>query len=190
MILDAGDFYLVDYSTLMEMFADVFRQVGFLDGDGDSGNVKAANFEAAVAARARAEGVEPWKESSTVRHLDGAQREIDAGLVSGDTLFVVERKAYAQNPKIDRGDWGARLGRQDQLIKFLDQARTLAEFISEERSGRNYDVPAEVTRVEPILCTPGVEFIWSRDEDLWVTEDIPRICTVDELMLLVKAAAS
>jgi hypothetical protein len=186
LIADAGDFLLIDYAVLPEMFADMFRQVGFLDGD--SGNIKAANFEAAVAARGRCEGLEPWKEDTVLRHQDGSQRQIDVGFVAGEVLYVVECKAYAQNPKIDRGDWGARLTRQDKLIEYLDQARTLAEFIDDERTGRNYQVPAEVARTEHVLCTPGVEFIWSRDRELWLTDRIPRICTPAELTLVLKSA--
>jgi hypothetical protein len=186
LVIDAGDRLMVDYTALPEMFADLFRQIGFLGGE--SGNIKAANFEAAAASRARAAGYEPWKESTEIHHQDGAKREIDVGLIGGDTLYVVECKAYAQNPKIDRGDWAARLNRQGQLVKYFEQAKTLAGFIDAERTGRDYDVPAEVSRIEPILCTPGVEFIWSRDPDLWVTDVIPRICTVDELVALLEAS--
>jgi hypothetical protein len=188
LILDAGDFFLIDYSSLVELLADIFRQVGFLGGE--SGNIKAANFEAAVSARARAEGFEPWKEGVELRRRDGTQRQIDVGLVAGDVLYAVECKAYAQNPKIDRGDWAARTNRQDQLVAYLDQARTLAEFIDGERHGRNYEVPEGVTTIEHMLCTPGVEFIWSRAPELWLTTTIPRICTPDELVLVLKASAA
>jgi hypothetical protein len=188
LILDAGDRRLIDYSALSAMFADVFRQVGFLSGS--SGNIKAANFEAAVVARSRAEGFEPWRQGVELLHQDGAKREIDAGFIKDDILYVVECKAYAQNPRIDRGEWAARASRQQQLVGYLEQARTLAEFIDEQRLGRNYEVPAGVTRVEHVLCTPGVEFIWSRDPQLWLTDEIPRICTLDELVLILKATAT
>jgi len=185
LIIDAGDFLLIDYAVLPAMFADIFRQVGFLSGE--SGNIKAANFEAAVAARGRADGFEPWKHGFELRHRDGTHREIDAGFIVGNVLYVVECKAYAQNPKIDRGSWAARVNRQDQLIAYLEQARTLAEFIEAERDGSNYQVPEQITRVEYLLCTPGIEFIWSREPHLWLTKEIPRICTVDELMIALKA---
>jgi SEC-C motif len=187
LITDAGEFFLIDYSVLAAMFADIFRQVGFLSGA--SGNVKAANFEAAVAARGTAEGFVPWKHRVELYHHDGTCREIDAGFIAGDVLYIVECKAYAQNPRIDRGDWAARLSRQDQLLTYLDQARTLAEFIDAERIGRNYQVPQQITRVEHLLCTPGVEFIWGREPHLWLTDEIPRICTVDELMIVLKATS-
>lgn len=187
LILDAGAFRVIDYSALSALFADIFRQIGFLSGE--SGNIKAANFETAVVARAGAEGFEPWKQTAELRHHDGEQREIDAGFVAGDVLYVVECKAYAQNPRIDRGDWTARLSRQEQLLCYLEQARTLAEFISAERSGSNYELHDQVARVEHLLCTPGVEFIWSSEERLWLTEEIPRICSVAELMIVLKAAA-
>lgn len=183
LIIDAEEFWYIDYSALPLMFADVFRQVGFLDGD--AGNVKARNFESAVVLRARQEGFEPWKAGVELIHPDGTRREIDAGFVVGDVLYVVECKAYAQNPKIDRGDWVARTSREKQLSKYLAQARSLAEFIERERTGRNYAVPENVTRIEPLLCTPGVEFIRTRAPELWLTPKIPRICTREELMLVL-----
>jgi hypothetical protein len=78
--------------------------------------------------------------------------------------------------------------RQDQLLEYLEQARTLAAFINDERAGRNYTVPAQVTKIEHLLCTPGPEFVWSRDPTLWLNEEIPRICAPAEVMIAIRAA--
>jgi hypothetical protein len=184
--IDAGQFVLVDFAALLELLADIFRQVGF--SSGESGNIRAANFEAAVASLGRRSGFEPWKEGVVLRHRDGATRELDVGFVAGSTLFVVECKAYAQNPKLDRGDYATQRTRQDQLLKYLDQARSLAGFLDSERTGLNYEVPPEVTRIEAVLCTPGVEFIWTSERGIWLTDAIPRICTPAELILALKYA--
>jgi hypothetical protein len=115
---------------------------------------------------------EPWLESREVHHQDGAEREIDLGVVAGETLFVAECKARARSSRIDRGDWSGRLNRQDTLLEDLDQARTLAKFLQEEPHGDDYELPESVTRLEPVLCTPGPEFIWSHASELWLTEAI------------------
>jgi hypothetical protein len=187
LIVDAGGFRVIDYGTFPEMFADLFHQVAEAAGRA-GGGTKGANFEAAVAARARAEGFEPWMESRRLHHRDGPEREIDLGIVAGETLYVIECKARVRSIRIDRGDWSARLNRQETLIEDLEQARTLVEFLREEPVGADYEVPANVTSFEYLLCTPGAEFIWTREPELWVTDEIPRICTPDELILMLNAA--
>lgn len=169
------------------MFADIFRQVGEV-AEQVGGGTKGANFEAAVAARVREEGFEPWMESRKLHHEERAEREIDLGIVAGHTLYVIECKARVRGIRIDRGDWSARLNRQDTLAEGLDQARTLVEFLHEERTGADYEVPRAVTDIEHVLCTPGPEFIWTRDPELWLTDEIPRICTAEELILVLTAA--
>lgn len=183
-IIDVGGFRLIDYAAFPALIADVFRNVGAVV-EGAGGGPKGTNFETVVAARVRAAGLEPWLESREVHHQDGAEREIDLGVVSGDTLFVVECKARVRGNRIDRGDWSGRLNRQDTLLEDLEQARTLAEFLREEPRGADYQLPNGVTRFEPVLCTPGPEFIWSHAPELWLTETIPRICTPDELVLVL-----
>jgi hypothetical protein len=78
--------------------------------------------------------------------------------------------------------------RISNVTKSLEQARTLAAFINDERDGRNYTVPAQVTKIEHLLCTPGPEFIWSRERTLWLNEEIPRICAPAEVMIAIRAA--
>jgi len=141
-----------------------------------------------VVAIVRETGFEPWMESRKLHHQNGAEREIDLGIIVGHTLYVIECKARVRGIRIDRGDWSARLNRQDTLVEDLDQARTLIEFLEDQRMGADYEVPADVTRFEHVLCTPGPEFIWTREPELWLTDEIPRICTPDELILALTAA--
>jgi len=187
LIVDAAGFRLIDYAAFPEMFADIFRQVGEV-AEQAGGGTKGANFEAAVAARTRQEGFEPWMESRKLHHQNGTEREIDLGIVVGQTLYVIECKARVRGIRIDRGDWSARLNRQETLVADLDQARTLVGFLQEERTGADYEVPARVTSFEHVLCTPGPEFMWTRESELWLTDEIPRICTPDELVLALTEA--
>jgi len=42
-------------------------------------------------------------------------------------------------------------------------------------------VPQGTDIIIPIVVSPFVEYIWSADKTLWLTKEIPRICTPEEL---------
>lgn len=180
---EGEDFFLLDYSAFSAILTGLFREIGLLDGA--PANVKAATFEEDVVGRVRDAGMKVWKETSELIAPDGSRREIDLGVVRDDTLFVVECKAFAQNPRVDRGDFAALKGRRETLEKYLGQATTLCEFLENNRRGRNYEVPPEVTRFESILCSPATEFLWELGgEKLWLSAPrrMPRILVPDELV--------
>lgn len=185
-ILDAGGFRLIDYAALAGFVADAFRQVGEV-ADSGGGGAKGVAFETTVAAHLGRAGFDVWMRSRKLHHLDGTEREIDVGVVAGSTLFVVECKARTRGLRVDRGDWSARLNREETLVEDLAQARTLVEFLEAEPAGADYVVPQGITQLEPLLCTPTPEYIWTRNSDLWLTPDIPRICTTAELVAALTA---
>jgi hypothetical protein len=80
-------------------------------------------------------------ESRKLHDHDGTERGIDVGIAVDHTLYVVECKRRVRGIRIDRGDWSARLNCQETLAEDLVQARTLAKFFQEERSGKDYEVP-------------------------------------------------
>lgn len=182
-IIPGDPFTIVDCSALGHALVGVFRAIGFLDGGG--GNVKSRNFEDEVARRAGERGLAAWKVDTELIAPDGTIRQIDASFVVGDCLWVVECKALSQNPKIDRGSYMALKRRRESLEVHLTQARTLADFIWANPTGRNYALPSEVERIEYAVCTTGVEWIWTREADLWLTDTVPRVCTLDELLDLL-----
>jgi SEC-C motif len=180
---EGEDFFLLDYSAFPEILSGLFGEVGLLDGS--PANIKAESFEAEVARRTREVGMQVWKESSKLVSADGTHREIDLGIIEGKTLWVVECKAFAQSPRVDRGEFAALKARRETLQKYLGQASTLAEFLKDNPTGRNYQVPAEVTDFVPILCTAAEEYLWSLEgTELWIEEPrrLPRICVPDELI--------
>jgi hypothetical protein len=104
-------------------------------------------------------------------------------------LFLVESKALSHSARLERGDYAALKDRRASLEKYLGQADSLATFLSENPTGRNYAIPESVKHIESCLCTSGVEYIWSFDESLWFGDDMPRIGTVDELISVISARA-
>jgi hypothetical protein len=62
--------------------------------------------------------------------------------IVGDTLFLLEWKAFSQNPRIEQGDFAALRDRWKTLRrKYLKQVRTLKEFIEQRRADRDVAVP-------------------------------------------------
>lgn len=180
---EGEDFFLLDYSAFPAVLSGLLGEVGLLDGS--PANIKGRTFEEEVAARVRAAGLEVWMETAELIAEDGSRREIDLGVVCDTTLFVIECKAFAQNPRVDRGDFAAFKGRRETLERYLGQAATLSAFLARMRVGRNFEIPSIVSRVEPVLCTAAVEYLWTlEDDELWIEEPrrMPRICVADELI--------
>lgn len=171
---------LFDFEAIYEVLAGLFVRVGFIPGD--PGSVKGTAFEQELNRIAAEHGFKPWR-TGIVRISDGRSREIDASFIVGRALFLVECKAFSQNPRIELGDYAALQNRWSTLHDtYLDQARTLRDFVRDHRDDERVAVPKQIDTFEYALCTPGVEWIPSRDPELWLTEEVPRICTPAELM--------
>ncbi|HET6507347.1 MAG TPA: hypothetical protein VFG42_11210 [Baekduia sp.] len=183
LILASDDQRVFDFSAIVEMTAGLFEAVGSIPGDPDS--VKGSGFEQEISRRAIAAGLTPWK-TGRVKLADGTEREVDASFVAGTTLWLVECKAIAQTPRIEAGDYAALKSRWERLEKHVRQAQTLAAFVATNRKGTNFEVPAVVENVEYCVCTPAPEWIPSDEPDLWLTPEIPRICTPDELLIILQ----
>jgi hypothetical protein len=179
-VVPAGDFMLVDFTAFGMNLQDLFRNVGFLDGS--PANVKAKNFEAEVVRRGLAAGLTVWEHNKVLIAPDDTKRDVDASFVVGRTLYVVECKAFSQHPRVDRGEFAALMTRGDTLDRYLRQAETLAQFLRDYPAGRNYALPADINRIEYCLCTPGVEWTRSHEPQYWLTDNMPRVCAVDELL--------
>jgi hypothetical protein len=180
LLIAEGDKVIFDYAAIGEVLSGLFARVGFIPGD--PGAIKGTAFEAEVIRLAAAHGFATWR-TGGITGEDGSKREIDASFIVGHTLFIVECKAFSQNPRIELGDYAALQDRWKTLDdRYLDQARTLKDFIKQRRADRHVAVPDEVTRFEYALCTPAVEWIPNRSGDLWLTDSIPRICTPAELI--------
>jgi hypothetical protein len=185
---DTGDRLFLDLSAAGEFLSDVFREIGFIEGS--AANLKAANFEEEVARQAHEAGLRVWEQGKELITSDGGRREIDVAIIIGTTLYVIECKAFAQQARIDQGDYAGLMSRRDSLIKYLEQAETLADLLRDNRTGRNYEVPGEIEKFEHLLCTPGVEWIWSTtDPRLWLDQPrMPRICLVEEMLNLLSGS--
>ncbi len=135
--------------------------------------------------RGKASGLQTWLARCKLVASDGTIKEVDCSFVVDETLWILECKAHHQDVHIDRGDHAKLRSQREKLTKDLKQGRTLVEFLREHPKGTNYSVPDNVTRIECCILTTGIEWIWSEDPELWLTDDVPRICTLDEFLGLL-----
>lgn len=186
---DTEGLALFDVSQMPNVLVNAISDVR--GASGDVGNIKAGLFESAVRdALAIEPRVEMWECGKELRWEPDVTREIDVSFVVGDTLFVVECKAFGAHPGIDRGDFSAIRTRWDSILGFLEQARTLALGLEHHRVGKNYSLPIDVKRVEYCVVTPTVEWIPESDSSFWLTSDTPRVCTPSELVGVVRNLAA
>ena len=187
LFIEQDDRVLLDLAAMTDCLSDLFRAVGF--NATDPGSIKGKTFEAEVIRQATEAGFVTWECGRILKLDDDTVREIDASFVVGTTLFVVECKARSQNARVERGEYAAVKARWETLRdKHLGQAETLKNFLEANRTGRNFEIPDSVTTIEHCVCTPAAEWIPSRDPALWFTDEIPRICTPDELIQILSDA--
>ena len=176
----------LDYTAVPLVLSDFFRSVGSVVGD--KANLKGERYEAEVNRRGENAGLRAWLSGRKLRAEDGQEREIDASFIVDGTLWVLECKAFAQDVRVDRGDFAKLNGRTETLRQYLDQARTLADFLRQHPHGRNYDVP-DGLGIDYCVITSGIEWIWSEASELWLSDEVPRICTFDEWLSVVASPA-
>jgi len=145
------------------------------------------------------ESVDLWLANAVLEAPDGTRRQIDASFIAGDCLYVLECKAVAVQSRIDVGDWAALQDRWKKLAigeqssgkkkpSYLEQAETLVEFLRSNPRGKSYpggqpyQLPPTVSRIEPCLCTPFVEFVPDPSPRYWLDNETPRICVPLEVL--------
>lgn len=85
----------------------------------------------------------------------------------------------------DRGDPQALNHRTANMIEpALSQVDDKASWLASNPKGTNYDI-STYDCILPVGVSPFVEFIPSRDRRYWISNDIPRVLTVQEFNKLI-----
>jgi hypothetical protein len=141
-------------------------------------------FEDYVASRV-GKGELLWGKQKIVKADDGTEREIDLAYVIKHVLIVCELKCVNRSFAFEKGEKTALEFRQSKMIDALKQADEKVAWLSERPKGTNYTLPEGVKLILPVVVSPFIEYIWSRNEYLWITDEIPRVCSTSELQNLV-----
>ena len=167
--------YLVDYSALLSI---LFSALNFEHAEwGGKGPV----FEDYVIEKLTSKGFKLWERQKTLKACDGTQKEVDISFLLGTAIFVCECRSISMSRAYERGEKDALKFRRGKFESALDDCDKLAGWLSGHRLGSNFSVPQGIDVIIPVVVSPFVEYIWSAEETLCLTKEIPRICTPEEL---------
>jgi hypothetical protein len=110
----------------------------------------------------------------------GERFEVDLLVRAGETLYVIECKAFAKPRLFWIGDPVATNQRTQRLRTAVSQAKEAAERIRLLPADDSRDVPRS-TRVDWVVCTPAQEFLKPIDCFGMLGPNIPKVCTAEEL---------
>lgn len=173
--------YWVNYESFNNILYSMFHGLGIME------DFKGPALERFLRKRlSRIPGVNEWEFHKRLIYSDTKKREIDYSFVFKDILFVCECKAVNRSVDFERGKGKALEFRKQRLQGGLEQVDDLVDWLSTHKTGRNYKIPDSVNIICPIVVSPFTEYVWSRDPELWLTDDIPRILTPDEVQGFLK----
>ena len=176
-IIPIGDRIVIDFVAIPSILETKINRMG--NGEDGKGHL----FEKIANETLEELGFQLW-EHKELHHEDGTKKEIDLSFIYNDCLYVGELKTPTMALNYTIGSVESLNKRKEWLLKYLDLANDKAMWLKNHVSGTNYSIPNYINRIVPFVMTPFVEYIWSKDSFLWLTESIPRICALKECQLL------
>ena len=171
------DFHAITNTMLTKMhYINVDQDKNYED--------KGHAFESIVIDRLKKKGFNLWKCQQKLIHSDGTSKEIDVSFVFGKCLFVAELKSNTMALNYACGTRSFIKHRKDKVTTAINQSDDKAEWLKTHPRGTNYALPDNIHKIVPFAVSPFVEYIWEKDDNLWLTGSIPRICTPSECELL------
>lgn len=170
------DHLICDYSA---WFA-IFRTLFFGLRNYDPASQKGIEFEDAFASMAKSKGLDVVIQSKEIR-VGMQKREVDVGVRINNHLFLLECKAAERPIDFAIGNPKSINSRIKDFSDKISQVSSLEEFVIKNKQGDNYDF-SWATEVTGIVVSPYTEWIWSRSEELWLSNDLdtPRILSAHE----------
>jgi hypothetical protein len=175
LIVPAGFHHAVDFQGLAVLLDTLFVRLSH--DQSHRGTIFEEAFRRALQARS-------YDVRSGKLKAPAGERELDAGVVLGNTLYVFECVSVERPLDYEIGNPQTIKSRCERLDKKVDQTLSLAEFLSENRKGANYDF-SNVTHITPLVVSPFEEWIWDRSSRLWLDEATPRILSANEALELL-----
>jgi len=117
--------------------------------------------------------------------LDGAGvpfAEADVYVAKGDTLFLIDCKACGVSRGYLKGVSRPAHSRWIKVRRWLAESDARALKIANAPKGKNYALGPHLKWIVPIVCSAMSEYFWESDDLFLLTDTIPRVCTVEELL--------
>jgi hypothetical protein len=165
---------MIDMVAIMPFLSTIFfglKKIPQVGGDA---------FEDSVRAALKSRGLNLcWQ--GILRWQSGDPREVDAAVRIGDRLVLIECFSYELPVDYEVGKPSVFEKRKGYISKKLEQTRSLAERISSEPTGTNFDF-SWANSVDWRLASPFVEFAWQLKEPVIDEAGLPRVLQVEELI--------
>lgn len=169
---------LIDYSALAPILFSVAHWLGA------DWSKKGRIFEDHVIEMLSKSGAKLWECQKELEAHDGSSKEINVSFVIGEMLLVCELKSITRSSAYETGESGALEFRKLKMLEALQESNGKVVFLICNPVGQNYALPDGVTSLVPFVASPFVEYIWSVDPEFWMTDEIPRVCTPKDLVIL------
>jgi hypothetical protein len=163
---------IVDLQSLHVVLQNAFFGVRL--GNGPKGPL----FEEFFRSQAQESGLEVLPNRVLTSNA-GKEREVDAAIRRGSSLFLCECRTMERPLDLEISRHKTLKARISDLSQKLEQGCSLATFVATERKGRNYDF-SWADRIDHLVVSPFVEWVWSRDTALWLDDATPRILCFSE----------
>jgi hypothetical protein len=170
---------LMDHSAIWPFIDELFDRIRRIDGE--PGSNRGFDFEEFCLATIQASSVAGTLvfRNEKLRRGRTDYGEIDIGWLSHGVLVLVECKGRGMHPDVDRGVAEALAIRTRDNEKSLDQIFKAATALLEQFKER---LPKDAEMVVPLVVTPFPEYVPERSDRWLLTEALPRVMTVHELV--------
>jgi len=169
-----GEEFVLDYASILEILIGITHSIREIEAKGHL-------FEEWLNKRLEDKGFNVWVRSKRLIGTDNSSREIDCSFCHKDALFILEQKCINRSYGFEIGDIKAVNFRKEKLNDAIMEIDDKADWLLKHPVGNNYEIPPNIKYVVPVVVSPFVEYLWSKDDYYWLTMSIPRICTPSEV---------
>lgn len=181
-LYDLGELFVIDWASGMDMLRTIILNTHL---DERMKDAKAEHFEADLYENVLSSSADChslFEPRTKLKRNGRVIGEIDASFSKGSVAYVIDCKCYTITDDYLRGDERPVLNRWSYVQEWIYQSDRRANLVSVAPVGSNYALPSYITHIVPIVCSTWPEFIFSLDNKYYLTPQIPRVCTSDELV--------
>ncbi len=175
-LLVKDNFYFIDYAWIYRRLYDLFQGI----------DMKGQYYKAKLLENSFRE-LNAYLPTNPCRGNDGTSKQIDYSIKIRNILLVIECKAVAKSIGFERGSINAINYRKEKVvIRSIKEAEEKCKWLINHKIGKNYDITS-IDYLLPIGVSTFPEYIHTKDNWFWITKNIPRVLTPDELKDLIKS---
>lgn len=141
-------------------------------------------FEDRVHAPLAKFGHQPWASGKIIKVAGKSFTDVDASVVAGSTLVVVDCYGSLWSSALDEGSHRETRNRAERLVEKLRKWDQQWSVLALDHPDL---FPEGVNTVLPVVVTASAEWLHLEDSELWFTEKVPRICTIGELSRVLES---